>query len=330
MTRHHARAASAFLFVLVLVASVFSPRAEATTDRRIRLGVSSPYLNGTTVQSRVTGLEADLASGHFGAVRLYHAWDEWFPQPGEVFLKDAGRDTLPVLSVNSKRRDGTRVYWRWIAEAAPGSVLHNDMVRWARDLKAYGKPIIVTLDHEPDFYRNGGDGHPWYYKKAVEKFVTILRGQGATNVRFGFVGVAWNFDPRSTTKANDYYAGDAWIDVLGVDGYSWGTCRDPKGTWRSVDEIFGAFLTWAADHPGKPLMVAEFGSSEDPYAFGTRKAAWIRDMTARFADAKWNRLEVVTWWDQVHETDRNCDFRIRSSAAARQAFVEAMRAAIFT
>lgn len=296
------------------------PSSGSGDGRHVLLGLSSPHVPGTTVESRVTALESNLGAGQFGALRLYHAWDEWFPQGSEQFLADPGRDTLPVLSVGTERVDGSRVWWRLIAEAQPGSRLHRDMVRWADDLRDFAKPIVVTLNHEPDFYRNGGTGSPYWYKRAFEKFAWILRNRGATNVRTAFVGVAWNFDPRSSTQAGDYYPGDAWVDVIGVDGYSWGRCRDANGSDRSVDQIFGAFLTWADQHPGKPLMIAEFGASEDPDAIGWKKRQWMDQTRERFADSRWDRLEIVTWWDNVHEHDHDCDFRIGSSWAATEGF----------
>src|SRR5206468_6943208 len=97
--------------------------------------------------------------------------------------------------------------------------------------------------------------------------------RGATNVVWVWCGVSHNF---ANGRAQTYYPGNAYVDWLAADGWSfWPMQLTPKGSWRSLQQIFSAFASWGAG-TGKPLMVAATGVQEDPSA-PTRKAQWFAD-----------------------------------------------------
>lgn len=288
-----------------------------TTARRVALGVSSPFDEERTLEERIVELEKEVLGRRFGAIRLYHRWDEPFPAPTETFLED--RDTVVLLSVSTQRLDGSWVPWEDIATAPAGSPLAGEIDAWADALEGWGGPVVVTLDHEPDFYRNGGDGTAADYVDAYQAFAESVRAYDP-EVLLGWIGVAFFFDDDSETQAPDFFPGADVVDVVGADGFNWYVCRDDPGTWRSFDDIFEDFLDWAADEvPDTPLLLAEVGTVED-LDDPDRKSAWLRDAAGSMTGDEWEDLRYVAFWDNLHETDAACDFRLSSSPRSAEAF----------
>jgi hypothetical protein len=184
------------------------------------------------------------------------------------------------------------------------------ITRTARDIKALRKEVFLRLAYEMDQPR----GHPRYigtpkeFVPAWRHVVRIFRRVGATNARFVWCAIAANF---KTGKAQAYYPGDRYVNWIAADGYNW---YPAKSKWAGYRSIFSSFYGWARRH-GKPLMIAETGSMEDPHAAG-RKAHWLK--RAR----KWvhthSHIKAFVYFDSV--SPKGYDFRVRTSGAAFRAF----------
>ena len=114
------------LTVLVLslaVVSAGSPRPPGAgpTDPTVLFGARPEP--GT--QQGTTALESKIGR-RLAAIRIYYNWDSPFPDT-DINWFNANGYTL-LLSVKSERRNHTFVQWRDIANARPGSTLHNDIV----------------------------------------------------------------------------------------------------------------------------------------------------------------------------------------------------------
>jgi hypothetical protein len=94
-----------------------------------------------------------------------------------------------------------------------------------------------------------------------------------------------------------YYPGDAYVDVLAVDGYNWGAGTPQFGGWQTFSQVFmPAYHRLRALGP-QPIWLAEVGTTAD----GGDKAAWIRDM---FAHARtMDRLAAIVWFNENKERD---------------------------
>src|SRR4029079_11835586 len=108
---------------------------------------------------------------------------------------------------------------------------------------------------------------------AFRHVVDIFRSRGVSNVAFVWTVMNWTFDPRSGRDPMAFYPGDAYVDLIGSDGYNWFPGR-AGAPWDSFETVFTRTNAFAVAH-GKPWMVVETGSQEDPLAPG-RKGAWIR------------------------------------------------------
>jgi hypothetical protein len=107
-----------------------------------------------------TALEAKLGR-RLAAMRVYYNWDSPFPDRDLGWFNDNGYTLL--LSVKSERRNHSFVQWRDIADAQPGSTLHNDIVRWADRVRSLGNHVYFTFNHEPETSLNASGGAPdWY------------------------------------------------------------------------------------------------------------------------------------------------------------------------
>jgi beta-mannanase len=196
---------------------------------------------------------------------------------------------------------------------------------WATAAKAYGKPIYIRLAHEMN-----GDWYPWgqgingntraqfvsMWRYVVDKF----RAAGATNVR-------WVWSPNVVGNAGQYpltglYPGDAYVDMIGLDGYNWGTSGIGEAGWRSFTQIFGTTYDQVrALAPSKPVYVAEMASTE----LGGDKAAWITSAFQTEIPNRFPALVGVLWFDTgglMHglAPAQNADWGINSSPSALAAF----------
>lgn len=208
------------------------------------------------------------------------------------------------------------------------------IVRWAEGARACGHPVMIRFGHEMngDWYpwcgvHNGGgetsvygdpgrpDG-PERYVDAYRHIHDLFEQVGADNVIWVWapnegdpLGKPWN-------ELGNYYPGDDYVDWLGMDGYNWGTSR-PWSRWRSFDEIFGDFYRRLAElAPEKPIMIAEFASSEQ----GGDKAQWITDAFRRIKTA-YPKIKAFVWFNIFKETSWSID----SSPESLEAFQQAMQ-----
>lgn len=110
-----------------------------------------------------------------------------------------------------------------------------------------------------------------------------------------------------------YFPGDDEIDMVGLDGYNWGTTRE-WSRWREFREIFGTAYDAVCDISRKPVIIAETASTEE----GGDKGKWIAGMFSALRE-KFQRVETVVWFD----INKECDWRMASSERWQRAFTEA-------
>jgi Cellulose binding domain/Glycosyl hydrolase family 26 len=176
----------------------------------------------------------------------------------------------------------------------------------AAEFASVGAPLLVRFGHEFN-----GNWYPWavstngddpsLFVRAYQHVHDVVRAAGATNVQW-----VWAFSNSSTPSAswNDpalAYPGSSYVDWVGIDGYNWGLdpSWDPTGNhWTSFSDIFSSAYQQARTiAPNKPVMIAEFASSED----GGDKAAWIQAMSSQLQAGSWPDLKLLTYFDQDKE-----------------------------
>jgi beta-mannanase len=108
------------------------------------------------------------------------------------------------------------------------------------------------------------------------------------------------------------YPGDNVIDWISADGYNYAGCPGKTVPWRSFEQIFGPWYQWAKRH-GKPLIIAEFGLSEDPKTPG-RKGAWFQQAATQLT--AFPLIKALVYF----ESTPRCNNLVTSSASALAGF----------
>ncbi|MCU1548087.1 MAG: beta-mannanase [Arthrobacter sp.] len=189
---------------------------------------------------------------------------------------------------------------------------------WGQALAAWGYPVQLRFAHEMN-----GNWYPWAegvngnragdYVRAWQHVHDVVAAAGATNV-------SWVWSPNvpyyGSTELAGLFPGADYVDVVGLDGYNWGTSASWSG-WISPQDLFAPGLAQLrALAPGLPILIAETASSEA----GGSKASWNTDLVSYLA-AQPDVMGFV-WFHLAKEAD----WRINSSGASAAAFQSALAA----
>jgi hypothetical protein len=235
--------------------------------------------------------------------------------------------TIPL--VNGAQLDGVisrgavpQVTWEpWDASGSPSDPSyalstitdgsHDAYIQASAQAAAgYGKPFQLRFAPEMN-----GNWAPWegslngntpqLYVAAWRHVTMIFRAAGATNVQWVW---APNNGPTSTIAS--YYPGDDYVDVIGLDGYNWGS---GLAQWQTFTQAFGpSYAIVTALSSTKPIEITETASAEA----GGSKASWITSAFLTEIPASFPRVVAVIWFDVNKETD----WRIDSSPTALSAY----------
>lgn len=188
---------------------------------------------------------------------------------------------------------------------------------FARGVRDFGAPVLLRLAHEMNLarYHWGSDAagygpeSPERYRALFRRVVEIFRAQGASNALFVFCPNVDSLPTEPWNRASTYYPGDAFVDVLGMDGYNWGTAHTKAihgydSSFRPFKDIFRPLHDeLKALAPSKPVMVFETATTSQ----GGDKARWVAE--ALDTAAAWGLLAVV-WF----EVDKELDWPLRKGA----------------
>jgi hypothetical protein len=299
------------LSLAVTAAGLATPAGAGPNDPTMLFGARPEP--GT--QQGTTTLEGKIGR-RLAAIRVYYNWDSPFPDTDVTWFRNNGYALL--LSVKSERRNHTFVQWRDIANAQPGSALHNDIVTWANRIKSLGTHVYFTFNHEPETSLNSSGQGPDFIA-AWRKVVTVFRGQGVTNADYLWIMTAYSFKARDRRRAVDWYPGEAYIDYMGADAYNWYNCRPgTSNPWNSLEQLLNPMRLFAQGRTIKGLMVPEWASTEDSAQPG-RKAQWFADARVLFKKPGWEGFKAVLYYNKSSKYP-NCRWFVDSSQASLTAF----------
>lgn len=282
--------------------------ASSSSACSILLGTTTPA--GPADLSELDRFEQDAAKrvGLFAYYRGFAHHPAFDPSEAESVRR---RGAIPMITWEPWDYTGGQKQPAFALRRIAGGAYDPYIRRWARGIRAWGKPLLLRFAHEMN-----GDWYPWAeaangnaagdYVKAWRHVHRIFRSVGTRNVKWVWSpNVAY---PGSTPLAG-LYPGDRYVDWVGVDGYNWGTSQ-PGKRWQSFQELFDPTLAEVSRITDKPVMLAEVASSE----LGGDKAAWITDFFA--ALKRRPQIRAFAWFNHDKETD----WRIQSSDSARAAF----------
>ncbi len=252
--------------------------------------------------------EREQAAGrHLDLQLTYYNWDDQFPDFGETVITAHGR--TPLMAWYGPGKDpGDH---RTLAEVVSGQ---DDawIMQQARAIKAFG--TLVYLSPMPEMngsWYHGFSGDPVNYVPAWRHIHDLFEQVGVTNVK-------WVWRPNIAPSNWDrYYPGDAYVDVIGVDGYNTGQ------PWVSFQSIFEKFFQHYAGR--KPILVGETATD----AKGGNSAGWINDMRAYLENTAGPKYGVMAlcWFDT--DTDDEHDWRVDQTPQAWQAWIAMAKDPVF-
>lgn len=268
----------------------------------VRSGSTTTLTNTTIINDFET-----MVGRKMDVHRIFLRWNSDVPASvGDTVV----RQRTPILSFAAMRTDGSTVSYASIINGSMDADIH----RQAAAIAALKVPLYLSFQHEPDVAL--GYGTAAEYVAAWQHYVNVFRAAGVTNVAWTWIMVPSSFLPKPVgAGAAAFYPGDDYVDYLALDGYNWYGCQANKPQeWRPLTAIATNFRTFGLGK-GKPLMLAEFGSVEDPAQPG-RKAAWLRESMQTLA--RWPEFKVASYFN----THGNCSWWADSSSASLSAFRE--------
>lgn len=308
------------LFLMLMLAGTAFPGSPETGPTPLFFGVA---LDGCPIQKeRLRSIQDELGV----SPQLVVFFLQW-PQPDAQAEAPFPRDTLnaiwdtgaiPCLTwepMYFDQGDEVMVPCQDILSGAYDPYL----IWFAEQAAVWNKPLMIRFAHEMNIERYHwgtdktayGSNSPAIYRRMFRYVVALFQKAGADNAVWVFCPNSesvpnTSYDPKASWNTIDaYYPGDAFVDVLGMDGYNWGTtqARAKNGWdshWREFADIFRpAWETLRRLSPDKPIFVFETASVDQ----GGDKARWIRN--AFDTALEWGLTGLV--WFQVN---KEYDWRI--------------------
>jgi hypothetical protein len=222
-----------------------------------------------TSQAGVAGLPAfEQAAGRSATIlHLYHKGDEMFPTASEIASAEQPGHKR-VLLINYKPDWGTN----WANVARGGQDGRIDKL--AGYIKShYTGTFYLAIHHEPENEVNNTAGSGMTAKDFAAMFrhtVQRFRADGVTNLRFTVIYMGYQ-GWAEQSWFDDLYPGDDVVDWIGIDPYSYaraggvnyGSLSSLVNGTTAPKRYNGFYNLMVAQHPSKPLMVAEWGVFEN-------------------------------------------------------------------
>jgi beta-mannanase len=248
----------------------------------------------------------------------YHKGDEPFPTKAEIAMtRDAAHPR--VLLLNWKIAYGST--WSKVAAGK----LDRRIDAFAGRAKTYGSKFFLALNHEPenDVIATAGSGMQAKDFAAMYRHTILrLRADGVTNA-VNVVAYMGNEHWMAQSWWRDLYPGDNVVDWMGLDsyvsvvkGYHFGLFADLLD--RAATGGGPGFYDWAtANHPGKPMMIAEWGAYH-PVGHPADKAAVYRSVRPELAERP--AIKAIVHFDTKHDDTGDRDISVDSTKASLAAF----------
>lgn len=321
-----------FALVLALLAVISGCRevngqVQAQNDRQMYFGLAVDGLPSQPVVFKEMENEAGLP---VSMVNFFLQWPqdpEEMNFPGKTLEAVHSFGAMAVLTWEPMYYDQHgREYMIRARDILQGSYDHY-IEGFASRVRDLGYPVIIRFAHEMNLerYHWGGSMEeygaesPGRYRDMFKYVAQRFDKAGAKNAMFAFCpnaesvpspqgeeGAEWN-------RAENYYPGDEYVDVLGMDGYNWGKAHTLEehgwqSRWQSFEKIFESiYMDLKSINPDKPVYVFETASPDK----GGDRDLWVSQAfeTAR----KWG-LQGIFWFQVDKETDwrlragKDCDY----------------------
>jgi beta-mannanase len=283
------------------------------------LGVAANPLGGETYEQAMLNWENRIGR----TADIFHFYmrgqSTLFPTPSQIArAREPGSERLLLLNWRPT------ITWRSIADGAADDYLRRVAAHIVSD---FNEPFMLTLHAEMEAEVNDTPGSGMTavdFRDFFRHTVDVLRANGATNVVFviDYIG-APNWGDKEWFE--QLYPGDSYVDWIAEDPFAFG--KPP--IWLSdfggmVDRVqnppgskWKGFYSWATrTHPGKPLMLAEWGVDEAEDYPGY-KADFFKHTVQQMR--RFPMIRALVYWDDP-DAPTVGETRIDSSTSSLSAF----------
>jgi hypothetical protein len=206
------------------------PNGKAYIGAWVQPNGPGPFNGDTRVETELSGLgEFQAAIGRpLGMVHVFQNWDQ--AASNSVLNAISSTGAIPVIDWSCGSTTGQNGSTVAIANGTFDSLI----TAFARQLKAYGKPVFLRWEWEPNLDQASGasclhqgtntlaqDG--LNYQHAWQRIYNIFKGSGANAVGANNVSFVWNpglAGNISTPVLQDFWPGYQYVNWIGIDGYS--------------------------------------------------------------------------------------------------------------
>jgi fibronectin type 3 domain-containing protein len=257
-------------------------------------GVYKPESSGETWATDTTDLEAQLGRPMDITYR-YHDFSTTgsgvFPDASEQALAASGH---VLLDDWAPKIFSTGVKLQW-GDIAAGNYDATVIDPEAQRIKAYGKPIMLSFDHEMDA-RVGVTGTAAQYVAAYQHIENQFNALGVTNVIWVWTTTGYS---GRYSMFNSLYPGNSYVDWIGYDPYNFGTCQNSGGATKTFQQTIDPMYQWLESngYGDKPFILPEYGTVPNP-SDSTAAAAWYNSVPSVLATHP-NIKALVQWDDSV-------------------------------
>ncbi len=240
--------------------------------------------------------------------------------PTEFCDRIISHGAIPMITWMPQPRNPELEHGRVLDSVAEGN-WDEYIGEWAVAAREFGKPVYIRWGHEFNGYWYpwsipANDNDPDKFIEAWRHVHDIFEQENATNVQ-------WVWCPYLRSNPDEpwndpllAYPGDDYVDWIGIDEYNWGASFI-WSDWLEFEQIFANKVRIFSTHfPGKPIMIAEVGCTEESQLPGRTKSLWVRNMLDSLK--RLTPIKALVWFNSYKETD----WRMESSEESLDAFRE--------
>jgi hypothetical protein len=276
------------------------------------------YVQPTGSQSSeqaFTSLEHRTGS-HLRVLHFYHGGDELFPSSWEIKQSQRGHRLL----LNWKPEAGNS--WADVAKGASDRYIDREAA-YLRQHYAH-KKFFLVIHHEPEdeVRETSGSGYTAADYRAMFRHVEDqLKSDGVRNAVYVMCYMGTEVHAVQSWYP-DLWPGSKYVDWIGFDKYSAPPMAPATGNFKTLvnrhysnNTSFRGAYRWAhANFPHKPVMLAEWGATENPSDPGW-KARMFGTVTRGLRSMP--KLKLISYFDSpgYQGSDKSVDTTASSMRA---------------
>lgn len=257
-------------------------------------------------------LRSESAAGRrFDFVYRFHDLNDEIPDAQDRAVLATG--AIMHFAIDARDFGHPETPWVTWSDIAAGR-FDNELMAQAKGIASIGRPVFVTLDHEPDQARHRIQGSPADYVRAWRHVHQLYARVGATNAVWVWVVMGWM---PAASIALQMWPGNDVVDWISWEAYDDAGCRSgPAVPDKSLSfaHVVQSFYIYLLDHgrqdgidTTKPIMISETASAVA--AMSTKPSRWYQSIPPYLSTNP--RIKAVGLWDHMGRPE-TCSFQFSS------------------